>query len=77
METPNLIELTEILGDGEACKQCHYAMVEAVRPFKLDHIFMSYIYKVSEHLLLLWISIWIHLSTLTIANIDPQFNRVD
>ena len=52
-------------------------MIEAVRPFKLDLIFMSYIYKVSEHLLLLWISIWIHLSTLTIANIDPQFNRVD
>jgi len=41
METPNLIELTEILGDGEACKQCHYAMVEAV----LDHISMSYIYQ--------------------------------
>ena len=34
---------------------------------------MSYKYKVSEHLLLLWIGIWIHPSTLTIANVDPIF----
>ena len=33
-------------------------MVEAVRPFKLDHTSMSYIYKVFEHLLLLLMGIW-------------------
>ena len=33
-------------------------MIEAVRPFKLDHISMTYIYKVFGYLLLLWIGIW-------------------
>ena len=42
----------------------HY-MVEAVKPFKMDHTSMAYIYKVFEHLLLLWISIWMHPSILT------------
>ena len=30
-------------------------MIEAVRAIKLDHISMTYIYKVFEYLLLLWI----------------------
>ena len=34
-------------------------MIEGVRPMKLDHISMAYIYKVFEHLLLFWIGIWI------------------
>jgi hypothetical protein len=51
-------------------------MVEAVRPFKLDHISMSYKYKVSEHLLLLWIGIWMHPHTITtIANVTPDFGE--
>ncbi len=44
----------------EVCKWCHYAMVEAVEPFKQHPISMSYIYKVFEHLLLQWISIWMY-----------------
>jgi hypothetical protein len=54
-------------------------MVEAVRPIKLDHISMTYIYKVFEYLLLLWIGIctWMHPSTLTIADVHPQCCRVD
>ena len=54
-------------------------MIEAVRAIKLDHISMTYIYKVFEYLLLLWIDIciWMHPSTLTIADVHPQCCRVD
>jgi hypothetical protein len=54
-------------------------MIEAVRPIILDHISMSYIYKVFGYLLLLWIGIciWMHPSTLTIADVHPQCSRVD
>jgi hypothetical protein len=52
-------------------------MVEAVRAFKLDHTSISYIYKISEHLLLLWIGIKMHPSTLAIADVHPQCCRVD
>ena len=54
-------------------------MIEAVRAIKLDHISMTYIYKVFEYLLQLWIGIciWMHSSTLTIADVHPQCCRVD
>ena len=54
-------------------------MIEAVRAIKLDHISMTYIYKVFEYLLQLWIGICIrmHSSTLTIADVHPQCCRVD
>jgi hypothetical protein len=50
-------------------------MIKAVRPYKLNDSSMSNIYKVFEHLLLLWMGIWMDApSQLTIANGDPQFN---
>jgi hypothetical protein len=35
----------------QVCKQCHYALIEAVEHFKLHPMSMSYIYEVFEHLL--------------------------
>ena len=46
-------------------KLCRYAMVEAVRPFKLDPKSLAYIYKVFEQLLLLWIGIWMYPHNIT------------
>jgi hypothetical protein len=50
----------------------HYAMVEAVEPFKLHPTSMSYIYKVFEHLQLLWMGIWLHTHNITTTNISPN-----
>jgi hypothetical protein len=47
----------------QVCKPCHYALVEAVEPFKLHPMSMPYIYEVVEHLLRLWMSIWLHIHT--------------
>ena len=35
----------------EVCKPCHYALIEAVEPFKLHPMSMTYLYKVFEHFL--------------------------
>ncbi len=42
----------------QVCKPCHYTLVEAVEPFKLPHMSMSYMYEVFERLLRLWIGIY-------------------
>jgi hypothetical protein len=49
----------------KVCKPCHYALVEAVEPFKLHPMSMSYIYEVFEHFLRLWMGIWLHTHTIT------------
>ena len=71
--SPDLGELAEIIGDV-VCKPCHYAIVEAVVLFKLHPTSMTYIYKVFEHLHLLWMGIiWLHHHTITSF---PRFRRV-
>jgi hypothetical protein len=56
--SPELGELAESLGD--ACAQpYHYAIVEAVEPFKLHPTFLSYLHEVFEHLRLLCIDIYV------------------
>ena len=45
-------------------------MVEAVEPFKLHPTSMSYIYKVLEHLQLLWMEKWLHTHTITATDIS-------
>jgi hypothetical protein len=52
-------------------KRSHYAIVEAVEPFKLHPTSMSYIYKVFEHLKQLWIEIWQHTHTITTTEVSP------
>ncbi len=45
-------------------KPWHYALVEAVEPFKLHPMSMPYTYEVFEHLLRLWMGIWLHTHTI-------------
>ena len=52
--SPDLAELAEILGDASV-QPYHYAIVEAVEPFKLHPTSMSYLYEVFEHFQLLCI----------------------
>ncbi len=56
----------------KCAKPCHYALVEAVEPFKLHPMSMSYIYEVFEHLLRFWMGIWLHTHTITITDVSPD-----
>ncbi len=53
-------------------KWCHYTMVEAVEPFTLHPTAsMSCIYRVFEHLWLMWMGIWLHIHTCTTTDVCP------
>ncbi len=54
------------------CKPCLYALVEAVEPFKLHPMSMSYISEVLEHLLRLWMGIWLYIHIVTTTDIFPD-----
>jgi hypothetical protein len=56
----------------QVCKPCHYALVEAVEPFKLHPMTMPYIYEMFEHLLRLWMGIWHHIHTNTTTDTSPD-----
>ncbi len=53
-------------------KPCHYALVEAVEPFKLHPMFTWFIYEVFECLLRLWMVIWLHIHTVTTIGASPD-----
>ncbi len=55
----------------QVCKPCHYALIEAVEPFKLHSTSMQYIYERFEHLLMLWMGIWLHTHTVTTTDTSP------
>ncbi len=56
----------------QVSKPCHYTLVEAVEPFKLHPMSMSYIYERFEHLLRLWMGIWLHIQTITSTDTSPD-----
>ncbi len=56
----------------QVCKPCHYALIEVVEPCKLHPMSMWYIYEVFEHLLRLWMGIWLHIHTVTTTDISPD-----
>ncbi len=56
----------------QVCKPCHYALVEAVEPFKLHYMYMVYLYEVIEHHLGLWMGIWLHTQTITTIDVIPD-----
>ena len=58
------------------CKQYHYAIVEAVEPFKLHPTFMSYKYEVFDHLQLLGMGIWLHTHSVIITDISPDLGEL-
>jgi hypothetical protein len=60
----------------QVCKSCRYALIEAVEPFKLHPMSMSYIYKVFEHLLRLWMGIWLHIHIITTTDAFPDLERL-
>ena len=62
-------ELADMVLDEGLVQTMHYTMVEAVRPFKLDTTSISYIYKVFDYLLLLWIGICMYIHTITTSSI--------
>ncbi len=57
----------------QVCKTCHYALVEAIEPFKLHPMSMSYIYERFEHLCRLWMGIWLHIHTVTTTDASPDW----
>ena len=57
-------------------KRSQYAIVEAVKPFKLHPTSMSYIYKVFEHLEQLWMGIWQHTHTVTTTEVSPVLGEL-
>jgi hypothetical protein len=56
----------------QLCKSSHYIFAEAVEPFKLHSISMSYIYEVFECLLRLWMGIWLPNQTVTTTDVSPD-----
>ncbi len=51
-------------------------MVEAVEPFKMHPISMTYLYKVFEHLQLLFMGIWLHTHTVTTTDVSPDLGEL-
>ena len=51
-------------------------MIEAVEPFKMHSISMSYLYEVFEHLQLLGISIWMHIHSVTTTDFSPDLGEL-
>ncbi len=50
------------------CKCANHAisaLIEAVEPSKLHPLSMAYLYAVFEHLLRLWVGIWLHIHIIT------------
>ena len=60
----------------QVCKPCHYALIEAVEPFKLHPMTMVYLYEVFEHLLRLWMDIWLHTHTNTTTDASPDLGKL-
>ena len=58
------------------CKPYHYAIVEAVEPFKLHPTSMSYKYEVFDHLQLLGMGIWLHTHSIIITDISPDLGEL-
>jgi hypothetical protein len=56
----------------QVCKPYHYTLVKAEETFKLHPTSMSYLYEVFEHLLRLWMGIWLHIHTVMNKNPSPD-----
>jgi hypothetical protein len=55
---------------------CQYTLIDAVKPFKLHPMSMSYIYKMCEHLLRVWMGIWLHTHTVTTTDASPDLEKL-
>ncbi len=70
----DLWELTYVLPDAsvQTMPPNFGTLVKAVEPFKLHPNSRPYIYKVFEHLLRLWMGIWLHTHTKTTIDASPN-----
>ncbi len=59
----------------QVCKPCHYALFEAVEPFKLYPMSIQYIYEMFEPLLRLWMGIWLYIHIITITDSSPDLGK--
>ncbi len=59
----------------QVSKPCHYALVEAVDLFKLHPTSMWYLYERFEHLLRLWMGMWLLTHTVTTTDASPDLAR--
>jgi hypothetical protein len=57
-------------------KPCHYTSAEALEPFKLHPMSMSCIYEVLEHLLRLWMGIWLHTHNVITPDLSPDLREL-
>ncbi len=62
----------EKLGKAEP-KWCCGARVEAANPCRLHLTFTSYVYKVFEHIHILWMGIWVHPYTVMPVQVGLSF----
>ncbi len=60
----------------QVCKSCQYALVQGVEPFQLHPMSMSYIYEVFEHLLRLWMGLWLHTHTFITTDASPDLGKL-
>jgi hypothetical protein len=60
----------------QVCKPCHYILAEAVEPFKLHPMSMSYIYERFEHLLRLLMGIWLNTHTITTTDASSYLEKL-
>jgi hypothetical protein len=60
----------------QVCKPCYYALVKVLGPFKLHTTSMRYIYEVFEHLLRLWMGIWLPSHTVTDTDTSPDLGQL-
>ena len=61
------------LGEAECC--CG-VLVEATNSFRRHHTSISYVYKVFEHLDMLWMDIWVHPYTVILVLVGVNFWKV-
>jgi hypothetical protein len=51
-------------------------LIESIKPFKLHSMYMSYNYDVFEHLLRMWMGIWLHTHTVTTTDSSSDLGKL-
>ena len=54
----------------------HYAIVDAEETFKLHPTYMSYLYKVFEHLQLFGMGIWMHIHSVINTEVSTDLGEL-
>ncbi len=57
-------------------ERCCKVMVKAPNPCRLHPTYISYVYKVFEHLDELWMGVWVHPYTVTLVQVGVDFWKI-